>query len=442
MNKMSKNRLLVASVNIFWFGIVFVIASNTIPLVDDIAFGLSQRTLEPLTNYGEWFDSVCYYYLHWGGRIISVGLTQFILMQPKMIYNFIEGLVFVLFVNTIYSWCIVGLDHATQSRNLGCGEKKIFHFLNKDVILLNGIYLMLWFFTASFYQVTIWVNGSIIYMWMHLIVLRFGLIYFRRYIELSNYNLISQENQSRLKFILKIIGMFLFGFLAGLSMEPAMCTMAVGLILYSFWNIQKKYKIDYFYMSGIVGAFIGGCLLLFSPGSRERAEIVGQTSENIGIIMTYAYRIVRETYYGMRYLLIPISIFVFLLIISKSISDKVDYKKTYSLLMIVFAIISIYVMTFSAGWATRVLQFPLAILIIASGRQYVAIKNILDEHTRAAIRRAGVIAGGVMLVFVCLECATGLLASRQTGGQEPFDRVTVYTYQGEPSVIPGNGIEE
>lgn len=324
---------------------------------------------------------------------------------------------------------------------------------------------MFWFFTASFFQVTTWVNGSVIYMWMNLIVLSFGLLYFRHFLEISGTaqsgagvgcavntsrntesgssagsasdRSISQQKNGLP--ILRMAGLFLYGLCAGASIENALCVLAVGLILYFFWSVKNRKRIGADYWAGMIGAAIGGLIMLLAPGSQERAAVVKAASETGNFLIDYSHRIGRETYYGMRYLLVPLAIALFLYLAAGGRKNRADQERGHVRFFFLSAFIGLYVMTFSCAWATRVLQFPLAVLIIAAGRSLVLLRAQLSTERRRGLQKAAAIAGAVLLLYVLIECVTGLIASRASG--VPFDRVMMYTFQGEPNLMPGNGAE-
>lgn len=151
--------------------------------------------------------------------------------------------------------------------------------------------------------------------------------------------------------------------LAGQSNEAGASTILFALMVFFVWKIKKHYKVVVYQLLGAVGAFIGFLTLILAPGNRERVQAASDAADNVNILLNNAYRIGRESFYAMMYLLIPFAIALALYVLSRNSISKFDKVKT--ICFIVFALVSAYVMTFSAGFVNRVFQLPFILITIS-----------------------------------------------------------------------------
>lgn len=177
---------------------------------------------------------------------------------------------------------------------------------------------------------------------------------------------------------------------------------------------RKKYRIDIEYVCGWLGVLIGWCLLILAPGNFARAGVV---NESANILKRYIFRIGRETFYSLSYLTIPFGIAVAMLLYLNTISimGLKDTGRSHGSNMpwrlentrepfffVLLALISIYVMTFSAAFANRIFITPIALLLIAIG---LLCKKWLDSGEEnvpdISARRKAL---GVMCFFIGVYC--------------------------------------
>ena len=181
---------------------------------------------------------------------------------------------------------------------------------------------------------------------------------------------------------------------------------------------------------------------------------MAESSAGRNIFIEYAFRIGREGFYSMTFLMIPFAIGLALSIFNhlrnkKDVSGKKNLQVatieviTSDFLFYILAFVSVFVMTFSAGFANRIFQLPVLFICIGFACALLQIirrreTNATDDSSFLALRKslgALVIALTIMAAF---EVVAGSMYSAAKGTF--FDRQTIYynIYDTE-GVLSGNG---
>ncbi|MCR5509662.1 MAG: DUF6056 family protein [Lachnospiraceae bacterium] len=387
----TKKRLII--INVFWFAVV-VFLSYRMPLItDDYLHMNSFATGERITSPGMLMPSVMTYYNTWGGRALSMIVIQSVLQLPRMVYSVLNALIYVAVANLI---CLYG------RRSAGSGP---------DDVLTAAVYIILWFFMPAVAEDVYWITGSITYLWMNLVILTFGLIYYGDYLKVRNGD---RASVSAPQLTLRIIGMLIFGFCAGLSNEAGACTLICALFAYTVYMLKTRNKLLPDRLAGMVGAIAGTGVLLLAPGNFVRANTVAQPDS---VIMRFGFRIARESYYFIQWLTIPILLCVVLMIMV--------HRRNGAEIFLALAFISVYVMTGSVVFSNRILQMTLFLVTIGISVSFAGLRNSMDNRAGVALR---VLLTGLLIVVI-VEIATGVLISSKK--QTFFDRHMEYSYSFE-----------
>ena len=397
--RQQKNRLLWIFTNVFVFGLVLVLTYITPLYADDLMNQKIFGTEIDIQNVGDVIESVKVYYITWGGRATAQFLIQFFLLYDKKLYDIANACIYVALAHVMYKYIEP--------------DKK------RNNIMLLFIYLMLWFFMPTFGGEILWLTGSITYLWELLIVMAFGLVYYRACLMAEKERKVGGRGSA----LLAALGMGVAGFLAGLSIEATSCTLMAALFFFAVWSIRRKRHLHIWEITGIIGALIGFCVLMLAPGNFSRYSHVAVEAAQRSALFEYIYRIFRETYYAFYYLTFPAGICIALsLLVPKTAKKRI-------LFFPMLAFISVYVMTFSNGFATRVFVTPLVLLTIGIG---VAVKSIkMDAGSviqNSKRQRLFLVVIVCTLILVALtQYATGVLRSVQTG--ETMYKEIGYTLQ-------------
>lgn len=389
--KLDESRLFFCCINLLVAALMFYLSKQTPFYSDDIGHAMNVDGTR-IVSVKEIFEMANLSYFTWGGRYLSQLLVRYFIVFHRSLYNTLNAIIFVSYACTIH--------HYVYSKRV-------------SNIFLVIIYCFLWLFTPSFGGSYLWMTGSITYLWFMLPILVIGFIYYGRW-----KRIISGEESYRsgnlVIRLFKCLGLFFLGVIAGWSIEAASSTLLFALSVFLLILKRKKYRIDIEYVCGWLGVLIGWCLLILAPGNFARAGVV---NESANILKRYIFRIGRETFYSLSYLTIPFGIAVAMLLYLNTISimGLKDTGRSHGSNMpwrlentrepfffVLLALISIYVMTFSAAFANRIFITPIALLLIAIG---LLCKKWLDSGEEnvpdISARRKAL---GVMCFFIGVYC--------------------------------------
>ena len=384
--------------------------------VDDYLHRTSFADGATITSISQIFPSVGTYYMTWGGRAVSMFFIQLMLMLPKWVFVVCNVCIYVLVANVIYQYA-----------------------KGDDTLVLSAIYVMLWFFMPDFAEVVTWITGSATYLWTNLVILVFGLLYYRYYCECGADGKTSNGSGN---VVLVSILYVVLGFLAGLSNEAGACTILAALAIFAFAMIREMRKLQIYQILGAAAAAAGAALLILAPGNSVRIE--ASESANAGFLMKYLFRIGREGFYSVMFLAVPVVIGIAVYLYSMY-TNHATKRFGIELIFYVLAFISIFVMTFSAGFANRIFQLPLLLICIGFAS---SLRRILDSNRHqsssadvaaAPLYKSLSVAIALLTMVALFEVVAGTIYS--AGKDSFFDRQMIYyhIYDTE-GVLSGNGM--
>ena len=343
------------------------------------------------------------YYLHWSGKIVPLSIANIFTLLDKTIYNIVNSVMYIIFANVIY---------------------RFFWKKKYDYWMMIAIYAALWIFIPWFGTVVFWVDGTIEYMWMLIPVLVLGKIYYDNYFEIN-----TSDRSSVLMIVL--------GLLAGCGLEATGSALVFSLCVMCVIKAMKKKSFVAWEICGIIGTVIGFAILMLAPGNYERASVVSELS---GLYGNFLYRIARETYFFLLYMTPLLGLSVTLMFIQYRCTDlEMNPEQTLkyrlyniwlvcrkSLVLVLFSLISVYVMTFTSAFSVRIFMTPTIVLVISCG---IAISEIIKTDKGKALADKCLPAIRVMLSFICVfvivQMATAFLFCLYTG--EPITKNIQYT---------------
>ena len=151
-----------ASRTLFWLLVaaaaaVMLLFNCLTPFVaDDFTFAFSYRTGERLTGLWDVLQSQTWHYMTWSGRFLIKSLDQWFTIQPKLLFNVCNTLVYVGLALMVYL--------AAKGRRAPA-----------DPQLLLFIFLSFWMVSPVFGQTNLWMCGSFNYLWASFFCLAAGL---------------------------------------------------------------------------------------------------------------------------------------------------------------------------------------------------------------------------------------------------------------------------
>lgn len=354
--KLNKNKIFFVLIQITAFFIMLYL-SYIEPLdADDFWYITKDKNL-----LGYAVKTTINYYLNSGGRCLVNGLMAFFINVDRAYFAVVNSIIYVIFAITIYLFAFPY-------------EKSVAGVRKTDVnnTFMTFVYCALWFSLPTFGQVALWITGSLAYLWPCTVLITFIHYYYLRFSGIVN-----DSTETRVLPI-KIIGMAVWGFLAGSSIEPCACILMVMIFSYVLYMRHIGRYMQKLELVGIVFAILGFVFLFTAPGIYKRGAGV---SESANILVKYGYRFLRTTYYFGKYELFLFGVSCALIFIGyqHGIKALINNNKE-QIVLIVGAFLGTYVMVLSPGMANRIFIFPVALLIMAIGisfKKYMVQKHIL-----------------------------------------------------------------
>ncbi|MGL4392328.1 MAG: DUF3329 domain-containing protein [Fusobacteriaceae bacterium] len=265
---------------------------------DEYMNSFVRGTWERVENISTAIRSNIKYYKVWGGR--TQFFVQLFLLMPKIIYNIINSIVFILMLIMTYI-------------NLGAEFKKKNIFTSLLVIIMIS-----WFGIANFGETTLWISSSINYMWWATL-----LMFFTYYSKKLINNKISVPKNN----LLFVIVLIIFGFSSGWTNENMVVAIGLTSLIYWFFN-RKIIFVDKlttkFFIILYVAFGAGAAFLLLAPGNFIRSQV---TKERIVIPTTYIgdlLLLLRDAWFVWTVLFVSI---IILLICKRNLKEV--FKKNY-----------------------------------------------------------------------------------------------------------------
>lgn len=207
------------------FSIIFLLTSNMHFNPDEYNYSNITWTNTRISSLSDIITSQKILYLNWTGRILLHSLIQLFLFIGEPSFSIINSLIFCAFIYLI--------------SDLVFPKKTPYHLLL--------IFSIIWIFTPMFGETTIWISGSINYLWPSTLFLLL-------------LNLYSKKNT-------KTPWLMLIAFITGISHEMIFICGGAYLLLDLCINNFNRKKILVF-----LCFLIGGLFLILAPGNFLRAS--------------------------------------------------------------------------------------------------------------------------------------------------------------------------
>ena len=283
------------------------------------------------------------HYFHWGGRTIAHIIVQFFSWVGKAYFDVLNVLVFCALVFLIFK--------------IGTGLE--LREMNKKYLLF--ILAALYFLTPDFLITTVWMTGSINYLWMTTLEFLFILPFVMKY---RDKNFWSHPPSWSVPL------MAIIGLLAGWSIEPgASVTMFITfLCVIEFWRektLQSWESIGFIFLT------TGFLILILAPGNFERSTLT------LGPDYDYSFD---SFVFRFKSAFVPIIIresILFLPIIYYFVTDKKNSDATkFIVTFLAASILALCTMMFVPLFPQRA-GFPSTVFLIPAS--LAALKEILPS---------------------------------------------------------------
>ncbi|MCM3511409.1 DUF3329 domain-containing protein [Carnobacterium inhibens] len=217
---------------------MFILNYLTPHLADDFVYSGSKNILEV-------FKNEYYQYMHWGGRSVVHSIARTFLMLPKIWFNLINPLVYILLTLLIYIFSTSKEKELSITRYI---------FIN----------ILIWLFMPRYGQTILWLVGASNYLWGTTIILSFLVPYYC-FIVFDKFN-----NKNKLMPVFMLI----LGVIAGWCNENTSGGSVLLVIAFLLISYIYKKQITLWMITGLFGNIIGLAVMIFSPGNNSRANQV------------------------------------------------------------------------------------------------------------------------------------------------------------------------
>jgi len=325
-------------------GISFYILNVLYPInLDDWNYSFNLSGGKRIDSFLAILQSQYAHYFEWGGRSVVHSIAQALLWFGETWGNILNTLAYVGLVLLIYFIANKG---------------------NKpNVILFLCINIFIWFVLPSVSQNLLWITGSANYLWGCLIVFAFAYPFVSYYITHQK----KKGNARNICFLL-------VGVIAGWTNENVVVALAfiiLGIIV--LLKIQKI-PVPRWMIFGIIGVIIGFAFMIMAPGNFNRNKVELMAVHNISKITPsfYFYRFVTILKLSYVYLLAPVVLYFFFLILHQWKGKTNRKKETLSLSILFFfsSIIATIVMSGSPIFPERAWFGIMILMITATGILY------------------------------------------------------------------------
>ncbi len=180
-------------------------------------------------------------YMQQNGRSVAHIMVRFFLLMPKIIFNFVNPLVFLYVVGIIYKM--------SNFSNLKFGSYRY-------LLITIAIFL----FVPKFGETILWETGAINYLWTFGIMISLLYLYHNKVVNNKNVKIPS--------FII-----FIIGILSGWCNENTSAGTLLLILGYMAieWKINNK-KVENWMKLGLLGEILGFVIMMTSPGNRIRSS--------------------------------------------------------------------------------------------------------------------------------------------------------------------------
>ncbi len=305
-------------------------------MMDDFWYMTKLDSEETIHSFGDIIHAQAWHYNNWGGRSITHGLLQIILMQGETFANIcnvlaeiVTGIVIMLFMNL------------GGARKTSMGEKLI-----SVSLITGGLHGLNPNWKMSMY----WQSGAANYLYITIPILLFIYCYIRE---------LRSDSEATLPGI--IVWIFPLGFITGWSNENMGPTAFLIALFVLFFAVKKK-RFKAWMLLGAISSLAGSAICILAPGNRVRTAQID--AESYGLLWKLYLRTygVFKGYLEFLFPAILVTAFVVLVIVFV----RGRYPKAEESVLILAGIISTGAMLLSPHFPDRAAYGSMVLLMTAS----------------------------------------------------------------------------
>ena len=279
------------------------------------------------------WDVIVSMYNHWhmwNGRVVVHALLMIVLQGGELFFDIFNSLMYVLLGILIYK-------HSAPEK--------------MNIPLIVGIYLMMWFFLPQFGATCLWASGAANYLWSSILILTYMLPY-------RKYALNQDKHKDTVKnaIIMSVTGLFV-----GCTNENTGGALALTCIMFIVYYKLNGIKIPKWSWCGVISTIIGAFILIIAPGNYR----VNSKTDFAGLVARF----------GDIYNISVIYTVILVMLAYKSEKKRLSLSlEVFSLIYIVPALASIFVLIFSAQHPERTWFLAIVLFMCATGHLYTRLE--------------------------------------------------------------------
>ncbi|EGP5649328.1 hypothetical protein DSH86_02990 [Enterococcus faecium] len=218
--------------------LIMVVLNFLTPLIaDDIEY------MYKTTDFSTILQDEYHQYMTWTGRSVVHIIARVFLLMPKMVFNLVNPLIYVLLTILIYK--------------ITTKDKTEFHAFK--YLMIN---VVIWLFIPTFGQTILWETGAANYLWGGIIITSVLFIY---------HSYCYADRLLPFKSVGNLIIMAILGVAAGWCNENTSGGAVLIILGYIYITYCKKKPLQLWMFSGLVGTIFGLFMMASAPGNAIRA---------------------------------------------------------------------------------------------------------------------------------------------------------------------------
>ena len=261
IDSICKHKKMIVIVSVY---LVMVILNFLTPLIaDDIEY------MYKTTSFSTILHDEYMQYMNWTGRSVVHIIARLFLLMPKIVFNFMNPLIYVLLTILIYK----------------ISTKDNENFYVFKYLMIN---LLIWLFVPTFGQTILWETGAANYLWGGIIIISFLSMYHRYY---------TKGRELPFNQPLQLIFMTILGILAGWCNENTSGGAILVVLGYIYFIYKEKRAIKGWLFSGLGGAIFGLLMMVAAPGNAIRATYFDRSAWSLPHKLYSGFSTITRTLY-------------------------------------------------------------------------------------------------------------------------------------------------
>lgn len=319
-------------------------------ILDDWTYSFVYYTTDRVGSFGDAIESQYKHYFMWGGRSVVHVILQTVLYWGEQWADLLNAAAFVGLVSMMYLF-------ANKSNKI-----------RPSLFLL--IFLSIWFFNPDMGETTLWLTGSINYLWGTLFILMFLYPFYCYFTETVEDKRKPKKYKSNpIYYIL----FFVCGVITGWTNENTVAAMLLIILIFYFLIWKTGGKIETWSVVGFVGAVVGFAFMFLAPGNYRRYSIELQQMDihskpSFDFYWT-RFQTLYTDFFEYGWMMLALFALIFIIYISTSTKRTEKPVVIYSLFFVLMSLVSAMAMIaspvfFPRTWFGIFIFFILAIAML------------------------------------------------------------------------------